>query len=126
MLTITNNLGSLIAAGQASYGAVNVNGGTMTLYTKLLIGNCPTGGIGVVSVTGGDLFVTNAAHSAVVDVHNGQVTLAGGTLQVDKLVLTNSCSSSFLHPGARLSLGAWSSTPIPSAIVSVTPQGNTC
>ena len=39
-----------------------VTGFTLTLLSKLVIGNCTSGGVGVVSVTSGTLFVTNAAH----------------------------------------------------------------
>ena len=33
-------------------GTVNVDGGSVTLLTKLVLGNCPTGGMGVVNVAG--------------------------------------------------------------------------
>lgn len=123
VLTITNNLGSLTAAGQTSYGAVNVDAGSMTLYTKLVIGNCLTGGVGVVNVAGGSLYVTNAAHNAFIDVRSGQLIFTGGTLQVDELVMTNSCGS-FLHTGGTLVAGSVVLDPNSFRIVSVTPQGN--
>src|ERR1019366_8055291 len=120
---ITNNVGSIITTGQTSYGAVNLDGGSMTLYSKLIIGNCGTGGVGVVDIAGGSLYVTNAAHNAVIDVRSGQLILAGGTSQVDKLVLTNSCGS-FLHTGGTLVVGNVVLDPNLFRIVSVTPQGN--
>jgi len=120
---ITNYVGFITTTGQTSYGAVNLDGGSMTLYTKLVLGNCPTGGVGVVNVAGGSLYVTNAAHNAVVDVRSGQVTLTGGTMQVDKLVLTNSCGS-FLHTGGTLVAGSVVLDPNGFRIVSVTRQGN--
>jgi hypothetical protein len=120
---ITNNLGSITTPAQASYGAVDVNGGTMTLYSKLVLGNCPTGGVGVVNVTGGNLYVTNAAHNAFIDVRDGQLILAGGTAQVDNLVLTNGCGS-FLHTGGTLVAGNVVFNTNSFRIVSVTPQGN--
>ncbi len=120
---ITNNLGSITTPAQTSYGAVNVDAGSMTLYTKLVLGNCPTGGIGVVNVDGGSLYVTNAAHNAYIDVRDGQLNLAGGTVQVDKLVLTNSCSS-FLHTGGTLVAGNVVFDTNAFRIVSATRQGN--
>lgn len=120
---ITNYYGFITTTGQTSYGAVNLDGGSMTLYSKLVIGNCGTGGVGVVDVAGGSLYVTNAAHNAVIDVRNGQLILTGGASQVDKLVLTNSCSS-FLHTGGTLVVGNVVLDPNAFRIVSVTPQGN--
>ena len=121
--SITNNLGSITTTGQTSYGAVTLNGGSLTLYTKLVLGNCPTGGIGVLNVAGGNLYVTNAAHNAFIDVRSGQMTLAGGTVQVDKLVLTNSCGS-FLHTGGTLAAGNVVFDTNTFRIVSLTRQGN--
>jgi T5SS/PEP-CTERM-associated repeat protein len=74
-----------------SQGTLNVNGGTVTLSSKLIIGNCVTGGVGTVNITGGSLFVTNAAHNAYIDVRNGQLNLNGGLLNVDILFTTNTC-----------------------------------
>jgi len=120
---ITNYYGTIMTTGQTSYGAVTLNGGLMTLYSKLVIGNCGTGGVGVVNVAGGSLYVTNAAHNAVIDIRSGQVTLTGGTMQVDKLVLTNSCSS-FLHTGGALVAGNVVFDTNTFRIVSATRQGN--
>jgi len=120
---ITNYVGFIITTGQTSYGAVNLDGGSMTLYSKLVIGNCGTGGVGVVDVAGGSLSVTNAAHNAVIDVRNGQLNIAGGTVQVDKLVLTNSCGS-FLHTGGSLVAGSVVFDTNTFRIVSATRQGN--
>ena len=101
--------------GTLSRGFVNLDGGSVTLLSKLVIGNCPipnpptlsfaVGGVGVVNVTGGSLFVTNAAHNAFIDVRNGQLNLNGGLLQVDKLVMTNTCGL-FTHGGGTLIVGS--------------------
>jgi hypothetical protein len=42
-------------------------------------------------VANGSLCVTNAAHTAYLDVADGQVTESGGLLMVDKLIITNAC-----------------------------------
>src|SRR5262249_8010222 len=58
---------------------------------------------GTVVVAGGSLFVTNAAHNAVLDVRSGTLQLSSGTLVVDQLVITNSCGR-FLQTGGTLSI----------------------
>ena len=120
---ITNYYGQIMTPAQTAFGVVNVDGGSMTLYTKLIIGNCPTGGIGVVNVAGGNLLVTNAAHNASIDVRDGQFNVSGGTVQIDNLVMTNSCGS-FLHSGGTLVVGNVILDPNFFRIVSATPQGN--
>ena len=120
---ITNSDGVAVTSSQTSHGIVIVDGGSMTLYSKMVLGNCPTGGIGVLNVMGGSLYVTNAAHNAFIDMRSGQMTLAGGTVQVDKLVMTNSCGS-FLHTGGTLVVGSVVLDPNSFRIVSVSPQGN--
>ncbi len=39
----------------------------------------------------GDLFVTNATHTAVLDIRCGQVVVNGGELRADILIITNAC-----------------------------------
>ncbi|HTS19860.1 MAG TPA: hypothetical protein VMP11_19950 [Verrucomicrobiae bacterium] len=73
----------------SAYGEIDISGGTMTLYSQLAVGTCPSGGVGVVNITGGALYVTNAAHNAVLNLRDGQVNLNGGFLQIDTLVWTN-------------------------------------
>jgi hypothetical protein len=82
-----------IVPAASSSGTVNLNGGTMTLYTKLVIGNCPSGGVGVVNVAGGSLYVTNAAHTGSIYLNSGELNLSGGLLQADILIMTNGCGS---------------------------------
>ncbi|HUI06905.1 MAG TPA: hypothetical protein VL486_07845 [Verrucomicrobiae bacterium] len=94
-----------VASEVNSRGAVNLEGGTMSLLARLTIGNCPEGGVGVVNVAGGGLYVTNAAHNAVIDVRNGQLNLNGGVLQADALIMTNACGL-FVRDGGTLSVGS--------------------
>lgn len=100
----TNAYGQVLVPGDYSQGTVNLAGGTVTLLTKLVIGNCPSGGVGVVNVAGGSLYVTNAAHNAFIDVRSGQLTLSGGLLQTDILIVTNPCGL-FIHGGGTLIIG---------------------
>jgi hypothetical protein len=120
--SFTNNFPSIITTGQTSYGAVNLAGGSMTLYSKLLIGNCPTGGVGVVDVAGGSLYVTNAAHNAFIDVRSGQLNLNGGLLQTDILIMTNVCGL-FVRDGGTLVVGSVVLDPNLSALGDGIPNG---
>ena len=106
-----------------SQGALNLDGGSATLYSNLVIGNCPTGGVGVVNVAGGNLYVTNAAHNAFIDVRDGQLNLNAGLLQTDVLILTNTCGQ-FIHTGGTLIAGSVVFNTNAFQITSITPQGN--
>jgi hypothetical protein len=115
LITVSNGYwrGSAMILGSQSnsYGAVTVNGGSMTLLSKVLVGgtavisnlvvgNCASGAVGVVNIDGGNLYITNAAHNAVLDVRDGQLILNSGVLQVDKLVMTNVCGLFVRNGGA--------------------------
>jgi hypothetical protein len=120
--------GGLLAANDIelgvnfSTGALSVNGGLATVSTGITLGGCADDGVGYVTVSDGQLIVTNAAHTGFIDVQNGQLVLSSGILQVDKLVMTNSCSQ-FIHTGGTLIVGSVVLDPNAFQIVSVTPQG---
>ena len=76
----------------------NVLAGNMALGTP----NCD--GTGMVTVTSGNLFVTNASHNAVLEVRSGTMVVSGGTVVIDTLVITNACGH-FVHSGGVLSVG---------------------
>jgi hypothetical protein len=80
-----------------------VNGGALAVLTTLRIGNFGCTIVGTVNVTGGSLFVTNAAGTAMLEVRGGTVTLSAGVLKADQLVVTNSCAR-FIHTGGTLSV----------------------
>ena len=88
------------------------------------MGDCSGNGVGFLSVSGGQLTVTNSSHDAFIDIQNGQLTLSSGTLQVDKLVMTNTCSSLVHTGGGTLIVGNVILDPNAFRIVSVTPQSN--
>jgi hypothetical protein len=69
------------------------------------------------------LIVTNAAHTGFIDIQNGQLDLSSGVLRVDKLVMTNTCSS-FVHTGGTLIVGSVILDPNAFQITSVTREGN--
>jgi hypothetical protein len=74
-----------------SSGILSVNGGSFSASQALLIGtNGGTGSSAVTVSNSGVLSVTNGAHNAYIDVSsNGSLTLDGGTVLVDNLILSN-------------------------------------
>ena len=83
-------------------GTFTQNGGIVNVFTNLIVGDCSSGALGVPTMNGGTMYVTNAAHTAVLDVRNGTFTLnAGATLVVDTLVVTNACGQ-FIKNGGTL------------------------
>ncbi|HXI82805.1 MAG TPA: hypothetical protein VNL17_01800 [Verrucomicrobiae bacterium] len=104
-------------------GTLNLDGGSATLFSNMVIGNCPTGGVGVVNVAGGSLYVTNAAHNAYIDVRNGQLILSAGLLKTDVLILTNTCGQ-FIHTGGALIVSKVIFNTNAFQITAITPQGN--
>ncbi|MGD0651918.1 MAG: thrombospondin type 3 repeat-containing protein [Verrucomicrobiia bacterium] len=119
---VTNVYGQGVVPLWLSHGELTMAGGSMTLLSKLVIGDCPSGGVGVVSLTGGNLYVTNAAHTAFIDVRNGQLNLNGGVLQADKLVMTNACGV-FVGGGGTLIVSNVVLDPNLSAIGDGIPNG---
>jgi hypothetical protein len=83
-------------------GTLTIVGGTSVITSNLTI-SVPCLGTGFVHVAGGNLFVTNAAHNAVLDVTGGTLTLSSGSLTVDKLLLNTVCSR-FIRTGGALSI----------------------
>ena len=80
-----------VGTGFNNVGSISIDGGTVTVLTALSLGTCAFNSTGMVSVTGGALLVTNVSHSAELQINSGTVTVSGGRLTVDKLVITNAC-----------------------------------
>jgi hypothetical protein len=84
---------------QAASSSVVVITDQMILGT----GNCVNGAEGNVSLSAGTLYVTNATHTANLDVRNGTFTLGpGATLVVDNLILNSACGHFIKQPGGIL------------------------
>ena len=126
VITVSNGnwVGSTMLVGEHSnaVGSVNIDGGSMTLYSKLVIGTCFTGGVGMVNLAGGSMYVTNAAHNAFIDVRSGQLNLGGGLLQTDILVMTNICGL-LVRGGGTLMVGSVVLDPNLSALGDGVPNG---
>jgi hypothetical protein len=88
-----------------SRGTLAIAGGTNTVSSSLLIGTLNCTATGIVTVSGGSLFVTNAAGNAVLDVQSGTLTISGGTLRADRIVITNTCAH-LVRTGGTLIYGS--------------------
>jgi hypothetical protein len=81
-------------------------GSSVVVITDQMIlgnGDCVSGAQGDVSLSGGALYVTNATHTANLDVRNGTFTLGpGAMLVVDNLILTSACGHFIKQPGGIL------------------------
>jgi hypothetical protein len=113
-----------IELGDLTGGTLTIEGGSVTVSEGITLGDCNHGFVvGTASVDGGQLIVTNAAGTGFIDVQNGQLILASGVLHVDKLVMTNSCSS-FMHTGGVLVVGSMVLDPNAFRITSVARESN--
>ncbi|HVM63126.1 MAG TPA: hypothetical protein VMV72_19865 [Verrucomicrobiae bacterium] len=83
---------------------LTLDGGTTTVSSNLQIGLFDCSAAGDMTVAGGTLYVTNAQHSAVLEVESGTFTLDSGTVVVDRFVMTNACAS-FVRTGGTLVYG---------------------
>jgi hypothetical protein len=91
--------GNIGTFNQAASSSVVVITDQMILGT----GDCENGAQGNVNLSGGTLYVTNATHTANLDVRNGTFILGpGATLVVDNLILTNACGHFIRQPGGIL------------------------
>ena len=113
---------TLTVGGLGTSNSVVVAGGSVSA-TSLVIGSASPVCNNLLELDGGSVVVTNSTHDAVLDVRYGQLTLNGGTVQADILVMTNSCSS-LVHTGGTLIVGNVILDPNTFRIVSVAPQGN--
>jgi T5SS/PEP-CTERM-associated repeat protein len=121
-----NMLASSITVGQfsGSQGLLTVSGGTVSVWSSLLVSDCATTASGQLTVvSGGSLFVTNASHTAFLDVRHGTVIVgSGGILRVDKLVMTNACGV-LLRSGGTLAYSNLVIDPNLSAVSDGIPNG---
>jgi hypothetical protein len=99
----TTNVGRIfVGYSPGSTGTFAQNGGMVIVTNIVTVGDCVSNSIGLMTVSGGVLYVTNAAHTATLDVRQGSLLLAGGTLVVDRLLVTNNCGGVFNRSGGTL------------------------
>ena len=101
-----------------------VDGGSVTASEGITLGDCSDDlAVGYASVDGGRVTVTNPTGTGFIDVRNGQLTLGSGVVRVDKLVMTNTCSS-LVHTGGTLVVGSVVLDPDAFGVTSVSREGN--
>jgi hypothetical protein len=105
-ITISNGLATFrsVYIGLNSAGTLLMPGGTMRVLSNMVAGDCSASVTGNVTTSGGSLFVTNTSGNAEFEVRSGTLTLTGGLLVADKLVITNVCGR-FIHTGGTLMTG---------------------
>jgi T5SS/PEP-CTERM-associated repeat protein len=117
------NRGNLYVGGPGNSNQLAVSTDGSVVASNAYIGYDAASVGNQISVSGGNLYVTNAVHNAVLEVRRGQLILSGGLLQADTLVITNSCAQ-FIHTGGTLIVGKVVLDPNTFRIVSVVPQSN--
>jgi hypothetical protein len=93
--------GVFVANNAGSKGDLKIAGGTNLLTGPMWIGSESCASTGIVTVTGGSLYITNASGFGALEVRSGTFTQSGGLVQVDTFVLTNSCAH-FTRTGGTL------------------------
>jgi hypothetical protein len=123
-VTISNGVATFQTAsvGFNNTGSLTMPGGTMTVLSNMVVGDCGANVTGIVTVTGGALYVTNAAHNAVLDVRGGQFLMTGGTVVADRLVMTNACGL-FVRYSGTTSFGSMTLDSNLSAVGDGIPNG---
>jgi len=113
-----------IELGDFTEGTLTVEGGSVNVSEGITLGDCNDDlVVGSTLVDGGQVTVTNNTGTGFIDVRNGNLTLDSGILHVDKLVMTNSCSS-FIHNGGTLVVGSVVLDPNAFRITSLVREGN--
>jgi len=93
------------SAGHIGTFAQAASSSVVVITDQMILGNgdCVDGAQGNVTLSGGTLYVTNATHTANLDVRNGTFTLgAGAMLVVDNLILNGACGHFNKQPGGIL------------------------
>ena len=89
----------LVGDGGA-HNALFVNGGSV-FATNMTVGYTGLYPDNFVELTDGQIIVTNQSHSGMLEVYGGGFLLAGGTLRVDTLIVTNE-GAQFMYIGGTL------------------------
>ena len=93
------------SAGHTGTFTQAANSSVVVITDQMIMGNgdCVVGARGNVNLIGGTLYVTNATHTATLDVRNGTFILgAGAKLVVDNLIVNSACGHFIKQPGGIL------------------------
>jgi alpha-tubulin suppressor-like RCC1 family protein/fibronectin type 3 domain-containing protein len=111
-------LSTFVGQSAGSQGSLIISGGTATVWSSLVVGDCATTASGQVTVvSGGSLYVTNASHTAFLDVRHGTLVVGnGGVLVVDRIIGTNACGRILRSNGGTIIATALTLNPSLSAV----------
>lgn len=106
-LTLSNGVATTdsisVAPVTSGAGTLSIDGGALACRRELVLGRFGCDSMASLQLSAGTLSVTNDTQTAVLDIRSGSLVMTGGTLIVDRLVLTNSCGA-FLRSGGQLIL----------------------
>ena len=103
--SLWSNANSLFVgdSGPGSQLAVSDNGTVTAPY--IVVGNNTTSTGNTITVSGGNLYATNAAGTGTLDIRRGSLTFNSGTVTVNRLIVTNLASSVVNFNGGMLNSG---------------------
>jgi hypothetical protein len=113
--------GMLVGGSPGNTGTLEVPGGNTSVFSNMTVGFVACTATGLVTVTGGSLYVTNGG-AAVLEVRSGTFTVSSGLVEVDTLVVTNPCAR-LVHTGGTLLYGQLVLDPNQSAVGDGIPNG---
>jgi T5SS/PEP-CTERM-associated repeat protein len=120
--SIWYNRGNLFVGYSGSTNRLDIGVGSSTIASNTYVGYNVSSTANQINITGGSLFVTNAAHNAVLDMRCGTLTFSSGLLQADILTVTNPCGR-FIQTGGTLSITTTNLDPNLSAVGDGIPNG---
>src|SRR5205814_326456 len=96
--------GVVLGGGGSARGTLNIAGGTNSIPSSLVLGTSDCAATGIVSVTGGELRITNSLANALLLVESGTLSISGGLVEINTIILSNSCAH-FSRTGGTLIYG---------------------
>lgn len=96
----------LLASQSSGRGSVVIAGGTHSVYANMILGDSSCVGTGTVTMTGGQLYITNAAGNATLDIEGGTFILMGGVLHMNKIQMVNPCTH-FINMGGTVTYDSY-------------------
>ncbi|MCX6900359.1 MAG: PEP-CTERM sorting domain-containing protein [Verrucomicrobia bacterium] len=91
--SLWQNNGNLLVGSNGSSSRLTVSNGGKVTAANLIVGATATSTGNIVTVSGGNLYVTNAAQNGSLDIRRGTLAINTGTVVVNRLYLTNNASS---------------------------------
>jgi Bacterial TSP3 repeat len=102
--TVASTTASSCCSEVASHGLLSVEGGSFSASSSLILGKCATNALGQIVINGGKILVTNATHTGYLDLRGGTLTINGGSVVVDRIIMTNACAQ-IVRTGGTLIAG---------------------